>query len=486
MPLPVVSRALVAALLASLVLSPAVPAAAAPATTSSTAKGSAVGAPGVGDDYFPLAGNGGYDVQHYSLDIRYQPATREFHGVATIHARATQRLTRFNLDLRGFSVRSVIVADARSGHGRGGLPARFDRVGQELRITPRRALDRGRKFTVVVRYDGTTGRPTDVGGALYGWVSTPDGAFVANEPDGASTWYPVNDHPTDKASYDFRITVPAGKTAVANGELVARWTRAGWSTFVWRATDPMASYLATAAIGDYDLRHSTGPGGLPIIDAIDRDLEAGATAGLTRTREMIDYFAGVLGPYPFTSYGAIVDDDTDAGYALETQTRPIYAGPPSESTVAHELAHQWLGNSVSPARWQDIWLNEGFATYAEWLWEEHRGGRTAAQRFADLAARPADAAFWNPPPGDPGPADLFASSVYLRGAMTLHALRVRIGDRAFFQVLRRWCAGHRNGTVTTVDFVHLAERISGQRLNRFFADWLYVPGKPAGITEPVA
>jgi aminopeptidase N len=434
-----------------------------------SASKSRVGAPGVGDGYFPLAGNGGYDVRHYGLDIRYQPATRAFAGVATISARATERLTRFNLDLRGFEVRSVTVDGRAAG---------YDRDGQELRISPRHDLSSGDRFTVVIRYDGTTGQPTDIEGALYGWVSTPDGAFVANEPEGASTWYPVNDHPTDKASYDFQITVPQGKTAVANGELVNQRTRSGWTTFTWRATDPMASYLSTASIGDYDLRRSTGPQGLPIIDAIDRDLGPDAAAGLARTGEMIAYFGDLFGRYPFTSFGAIIDDDTDADYALETQTRPIYSGPPSEGTVAHELAHQWFGNSVSPERWQEIWLNEGFATYAEWLWTEHTGGTTAAARFDSYYARPPTSGIWNPAPGDPGADNLFASSVYIKGAMTLQALRVKIGDPAFFTLLRTWYAANRDSTAGTADFVRLAERVSGQRLAGFFQTWIYTPGKP--------
>jgi len=427
------------------------------------------GADGVGDAYFPQAGNGGYDVRHYSLDIRYAPATRAFAGTAVLSVRATAALSRFNLDLRGFTVRAVTVD---------GRPAGFTRAGQELTVTPHRALRKGQRFTVRVRYDGTTGRPLDNTGALYGWVSTPDGAFVANEPEGASTWYPVNDHPLDKATYDFRVTVPAGKTAVANGELVSRRTARGWTTFVWRATDPMASYLSTAAIGDYDLRFSRGPGGLPIIDAIDRDLGADADDGLARTSEMIAFFSRLVGRYPFTSYGAIIDDDEDAGYALETQTRPIYSGPPGEATVAHELAHQWFGNSVSPARWREIWLNEGFATYAEWLWGEHTGESTADSQFEALYAEPSTAGFWSPPPGDPGPEHLFAGSVYLRGAMTLHALRRTVGDRAFFTVLRRWYAGNRNGTADTADFVALAERVSGRDLGGLFDAWLYQPGKP--------
>jgi aminopeptidase N len=427
------------------------------------------GSPGVGDDYFPLAGNGGYDVRHYSLNIRYTPDTRAFVGVAVIDARSVRSLSSFNLDLRGFTVRSVTV-DGRA--------AAFDRDGQELTISPRHSLSRGERFTVVVSYDGTTGRPEDNTGVLYGWVSMPDGAFVANEPEGASTWYPVNDHPTDKATYDFRITVPAGKTAVANGELVGRHTRAGWTTFVWRATDPMASYLSMAAVGDYDLRFSRGPRGLPIIDAVDRDLGPEADDGLTRTNEMIKFFSESFGPYPFTSYGAVIDDDEDAGYALENQTRPIYSGAPDESTVAHELAHMWFGDSVSPRRWQEIWLNEGFATYCEWLWEEHTGGSTPAEQFDALYARPETAGFWNPPPGAPGAENLFAGSVYLRGAMTLQALREKIGDRDFTALLRAWYSRNRNDTVDTADLIALAERISRTDLDPFFQVWLYQPGKP--------
>jgi aminopeptidase N len=371
-----------------------------------------------------------------------------------------------------------------------GTPASFTQQppdangsGGELIIQPQRGLEDHRTYTVKVVYNGVPGQPVDVTGALYGFVSYSDGSFVANEPEGASTWYPVNDVPTDKASYSFSITVPAGKTAIANGELVGKpVTKNGRTTFVWRAKDPMASYLSTASIGDYKMTRQKGPRGLPILNYVDVDLspadQATTNASLALQPEMIDFFDDIYGRYPFTSFGAIVDDDEDAGYALETQTRPIYSGAASESTVAHELAHQWVGNSVTPETWRDIWLNEGFATYSEWLWDEHQGGPTPQQRFDAVMSRAASSPFWTVPPGDPGAEDLFAGAVYDRGAATLQALRVKIGDRDFYTLLRHWATRNEDSNVSTADLVRLAERISGQQLDAFFDVWLYTPGKP--------
>ncbi len=434
-----------------------------------------------GDPYFPCAGNRGYDVRHYDLDLDYTPSTKVLNARAIIAATASERLTSFNLDLRDLTVESVSV---------NGAPTTFAKQAGELVVTPPRPLVARLPFVVTVKYNGTMGQPTDNTGALYGWVAFDDGAFVANEPEGASTWYPVNDVPYDKATYTFAITVPEGTVGVANGKLLSQRTTGGKTTYRWASLEPMASYLSMAASGNYDLTTGTGPHGLPIVNAVDKDFSADQKAEiagvLNQQPEMIGFFETQFGRYPYGSFGAVVDDDEAPGYALENQTRPIYSGPPDDDTVAHELAHQWLGDKVTPKQWKDIWLNEGFAAYSEWLWREHLGESTPATEFAAQYARPAGSAFWQTKPGDPGAENLFASAVYNRGAMTLYAVRLAVGDATFAKVLREWAGRDQNRPATTADFITLAERVSGKQLDDLFQTWLYTPGKPADPRPPNA
>jgi aminopeptidase N len=432
----------------------------------------------VGDPYFPLAGNGGIDVVHYDLDLDYTPAAPapaplegRLDGVAVIDLLPTQDLSRFNLDLRGLTATAVTVA---------GKAATFTQTTNELVITPTKKVKSGKPAQVVVTYGGTTIRPTDIEGALYGWVTTRDGAMVVSEPDGSATWFPVNDHPTDKATYTFEITVPEGLVAVANGLPTGPpVTAGGRTTWNWDAPDPMAAYLATASVGDYVVNQYTAANGTPIFDAVDPTRLGAPSADLAKTSDMLVFFESLYGPYPFNSYGAIVDDDS-VGYALETQTRSFFSRNAREGTVAHELAHQWMGDHVSPSRWADIWLNEGWATYSEWMWTEHRGGATAQESFDEVMSIPADDedGFWEVVVADPGPLGLFLGPIYDRGAATLHALRAEIGDEAFFEVAQAWVERFGGGTASTTDFIALSEEISGQDLGNFFEVWLSTPEKP--------
>ena len=472
--------ALVLALIGALALLAAIPA-------SSRAQGgpSCVGAPGVGDPDYPNYGNGGYDVGHYKLKVAYNPATDQLKGKAKINARATQRLCTFNFDLVGLSVDKVKV---------NGKESEFSRSGQELIIEPDRSLKNGKTFKVAVRYRGVPSEFTIPGTDIRtGFMATPEGATVAGQPEVAAGWFPVNDHPIDKASYAFDVTVPNGYEVAANGFLHGQKpNKGGTTTWKWRASEPMASYLATIDIGQWDVTETTHAG-FPSYDAIASQITGGLRQeiddSMSRQGEIITMLEDAFGPYPFSTVGGIVPNQEDLRFALETQTRPVYSkrfwrdsmGNPRDAdwVVVHEYAHQWFGDDVALARWHDIWLNEGPATYAEWLWEEHLGNATPQEIFlATYDAIPADDPFWDVVIGDPGVDLLFHDAVYVRGAMTLQVLRNEVGDANFFAILQEWASSHSGGHGTTLEFMALAEQISGQQLDALFNTWLFTAGKP--------
>jgi hypothetical protein len=659
------------------------------------------GAPGAGDPYFPLDGNGGYDVSSYDLDVAYDPETGELTGRATITAHASQDLSAFNLDFVGLTVRSVTVD---------GRPATWVRDAGEMTVTPVRGIPSNKRFVVVVTYDGVP-EPIGEGFGLSGFIHTADGALVVGQPHVAATWFPANDHPSDTAAFTFRITVPAGLEAIANGELIGTTTSGDTTTWEWRAKDPMATYLAGMAIGEFEIDAYRsgrvrywdaidvgllGPTGVPrtgerfaisqAADAsykrltreievplegatlsfwVDRETEeawdflfveartaggsdwttlqdetghlsdetlaacfgilgnhpslehyltfippedpedpessptceptgttgdwfaaSGASDGyeewsfdlsawagetvevsityasdsiiqargvfvddivvstgegstsfeddddpldgwtvpgepagsppnandwivgtaadtppgvgetarmsFARQPEIIAFLEESFGRYPFRFGGGIVDD-APIFFALENQTRPIYSpefftDPISgDFVVVHELAHQWYGDSLTIAEWQHIWLNEGFATYAEWLWAEREGFGSAQETFDffyEIFGE--EEFFWGVIIGDPGPDALFDFAVYARGAMTLHQLRLTVGDDAFFEILRRWAKENAGGHVTTDGFIALAERISRQDLDGLFHEWLFEPTRPEAISGVTA
>lgn len=427
------------------------------------------GSSGLGDPFFPNGGNGGYDVATYDLKLAYDPSTDVLDGKAVVTAKATQNLSRFNLDLRGFQISMLTV---------NGVAASYSRDGQELVITPRSGIRNGSPFRVAVDYRGIPEVITDPDQSIEGWIPTDDGAFVVGEPQGSPGWYPCNDNPRDKATFDFAVTVPAGLTAMANGILVSSTTSGGSTTWVWKETDPMATYLATSTLGKFDLSVSTMATGLPVYVAVDPQLAKGQV--LSKLTESVEFYSSLYGPYPFNAVGAIVDSAKVVGYSLETQTKPNFPYVPNEATLVHEISHMWFGDSVTLTQWPDMWLHEGFATWSEWIWSEHQGNKTAAQWFKQLYNTPAqDTAFWNPPAGNPGtPAFLFNGTIYYRGGMTLQALREKVGEFTFSRIIRDWATQNRYGNVTTPQFVAHAEKISGLNLANFFDVWLYQEGKP--------
>jgi aminopeptidase N len=479
-------RALLAAAAAGallLSLLPGVSSAAAPAQP-------VPGASGAGDSYFPLYGNGGYDVRHYGLDIRYDPATDVLAGVARVRLRPTVELSRFDLDLVGLTVRELTVD---------GVPATWTREsGQELVIVPAQPLPAGRDVTVRVRYDGIPVPYHFPGLGTYGFLATPDGAIAVGQPEVAASWFPVDDHPSDKATYRIALTAPADLQAISNGLPSPRVVRGGWATTTWQVRDPMASYLSFLAIGHFAVHRWKTASDLPVIDAVDPAVPASVRrridASFRRQGEILAVESAWFGPYPFEAAGGVVDV-VPIGFALENQTRPTYSmdfwnipDRPTlgNSVVVHELAHQWYGDSVALEQWRDIWLNEGFATYAEWLWAEREFGFTPQEFFDSEYRRPANDPLWQLEIGDAGPVRLFDQPVYVRGAMTLQALRTTVGTADFFRILRTWARVHRNRNGTTAEFITLAERISGRSLHGLFHDWLYTATKPPPATATAA
>ncbi len=424
------------------------------------------------EPFFPRAGNKGYDALDYNVSFSYGAGTGVVHGRTLLTARARQRLSRFSLDLHGLTVSAVWVDGER---------AEFNRGRDKLKIAPEQAIERGAEFTVWVGYHGRPRRVVDPDGSSEGWIRTGDGALAVGEPQGTMAWIPCNNVPADKATFTIAVNVPNRLSAISNGRLVGRQRHGARHSYIWREDAPMSTYLALVDIGRGRLVESDA-GGLPYWTLVDPRQAAESAPVLARLPEIISFESSVFGAYPFGAAGSVVDVEPSLGYALETQTRPIYAFAPDLSTVVHETAHQWFGDSVGLRRWPNIWLNEGFATWTQWYYAERHHGRSARQIFRSLYRVPAsNKEFWEPPSGHPGVAkNLFGTSTYVRGAMALEALRVRIGSGPFLHLLRRWATLHRHGSADIGEFIDLAEELSGRDLRRLFDQWLYARGKPRG------
>lgn len=424
----------------------------------------------------------GYTTMHYDLSIDYRVASNRLDGVAVITARATAPLSVIVLDFVGLRVTDILVGGVR--------PAKWRHRGRTITIQPQAALEPGVEFEVTVTYSGTPGPYAGPWGDV-GWEELADGVIVASQPDGARTWFPCHDTPADKATFRFAVTVESPFTVVCNGRLVSRTVRAARVLWVYEMTEPMAPYLATVQVGRYTSTVlATAP--LTQIVVTPPGLRDNVLLDLAQQPRMMESFCDLFGPYPFDDYTVVVTQDV-LEIPVEAQALAVFGSNHLDGTgrwerlIAHELAHQWFGNSLTVGRWSEIWLHEGFACYAEWLWSEASGSLTAHQRallaHERLTELPQDLVIGNPDDGD-----MFDDRLYKRGALTLHALRLTVGDEKFFAVLRAWVAENRHGTISTRAFVATTQRVCGESFEELFTSWLdgpSLPSLPVALATPM-
>lgn len=430
--------------------------------------------PEVLDEYLPKNGNSGYQVSRYELDLDYRVAVNRLSGVATITAVALTELQQLTLDLsNALTVSKVSVNGRRIDH--------FSCRAAKLRIRLDSTVPIGAALSIVVRYGGSP-RPIRSLWGNVGFEELTEGALVAGQPNGAASWFPCNDHPSAKAAFNIQVSTESRYRVIANGQLVSRRARSSRTVWTYEQREPTSTYLITLQIGSYDV-HRLAQTPVPIDAALPARLRENFDHDFARQPEMMRLFIDLFGPYPLGSGYTVVVTDDALEIPVEAQGISIFGANhcdgtrASERLIAHELAHQWFGNSVTAGQWRDIWLHEGFACYAEWLWSEHSGGPSAHElaewHHAQLRTQPQDLLLT-----DPGPRDMFDDRVYKRGALTLHALRNRLGSDNFVALLKDWTTRHRHGTAVTDDFTGLAANYSDESLRPLWDQWLYATAVP--------
>ncbi|RZS41177.1 peptidase M1-like protein [Herbihabitans rhizosphaerae] len=451
---------------------PAPPSTPGPPLPSAAPAAGTNGADGAGDPYYPADGNGGYDVTGYDVTIKYDPQRQHLEGDTVVTAAAAADLGRFNLDLRGLDVASVTVNDA---------PAQFARAGDhELVITPAASVPNGSTFRTRVVYSGKPVSDRKGGGlGTKGWQrSTSGGAFAVGEPHSAAYWFPANETPKDKATFRVTATVPDGWSVVSIGHEEPSTPANGWTTYRWAERNRVATYLTTVAIDRWTYDRGKLPGtDIPLLSAYAPGVRNGQQLE-KRVPEIIEFLSSKFGPYPQTAAGGIYINES-IGFSLETNGRPTYANWAELTVVVHENAHQWFGNSVSLKEWRDICLNECFASYAQWLWDEAKEGKNLDEEYrSNVASVRGSNRFWSRKLYEMGAGNEF-DAVYDKGQLALHALRRLIGDDVFNRVLREWPTKYRDNNASWTEFEDFAQQLSGKNLRTFFDAWFRGTSIPA-------
>ncbi len=424
------------------------------------------------DSVYPDIGDPGVDSLHYDLDLAWTPDTRVLEGRATVTLRSTGDSDHLQLDLGAALEVGAVTLD--------GADVAFEHTGDHLVVSAPVVTDE--RYTLVVDYAGTpepAAAPTTRSDfSTTGWTITPEGeTWTMQEPYGAFTYYPVNDQPSDKALYDFTITVPSPWTGIANGELVDQSDEGGLTTTKWHLASPAASYLVTVATGDYTRTTNTSASGTEISYWVPTDRPAYAE-GLTGAAAGLDWLEAKLGPYPFDSLGFLLVDSLSG---METQTM-ITLGTTdyttSEAVLVHEMAHQWYGDEVTPDDWRDLWMNEGMAMYLQGVWQAEQDGRSVDEVMDDYAQIEGSMRSASGPPGDYDPTQFGEGNVYYGPALMWHELRKQVGDEKFWQVVRDWPESASMTSTGRAEFLPWLVEQTGVD-QQFFDDWLLSPTTPA-------
>ena len=436
------------------------------------------------DRYTGVDYNLGFHIHHYSLDLDYNVGPNHLQATALLTVENYQKLHTLSLDLAN-NLKVAKVGITVHGSTTSTKVKRFRHSNNKLHITFQDELVEDTSFDLSIRYSGTP-RPLRSTWGEVGWEETDNGALVAGQPNGAPSWFPCDDTPDEKASYRIGITTTRETTAIATGQLVQESTRGGKTTRVFEVNYPMATYLAAVYVGPFRREELTpaqnGRNTTPIFAWLPegtpdaKQVRELVHQDFAQQTEMVQAYSQMFGSYPFPEYSVVVTDE-EMEIPLEAQAMSMFGCNHAdghgtwERLIAHELSHQWFGNSVGLVEWSDIWLNEGFACYAEWLWFEHSQGIPAAHHawahHQSLQHKPQDLLLI-----DPGAKDMFDDRVYKRGGLTVHALRVALGDRAFFGLLERWTTEHRHGLVETRDLENLVRESLGEQTDILFDAWL--------------
>lgn len=421
------------------------------------------------DEYLPRHGNRGYRISRYELDLDYRVASKRLTAQAALTAVATTQRPRFSLDLAVTMTVSRVLVNGVDA-------ANFSHVNDKLIITPTEPIPAGAAVSLVVHYAGI---PAPVPGPTgeVGWSALDDSVLVTNQPNGASSWFPCDDHPHAKASHRFSITLDTPHYVLANGTLLRKTNSGGLTTWVYEQPEPMATYLASVQIGPYTkYRLNSAQTGVPMYTVLAPRRRAAFENDFARQPQMMQMFSTLFGTFPFPGYTVVITEG-ELPNPIPAQGVSVFGTNHcdgrrgAERLLAQALATQWFGCSLTIARWRDIWLVDGFARYAEWLWSENNGGLTTEQRAhtarAELEREPTDTTL-----GDPGPEHLNDPRIGKRGALLLHALRAAVGDTAFFELLREWSVRRRYGSVSTEEFTDLAGHYSPTALRPLWQQWL--------------